>query len=190
MDLQIGEDLEQQRRLWAFERVGWILLVVALVAAAAGVFGPGLLGTARESSSNGMLSVEYLRFLRVHSPHELRVSVEPQRRGDGRFRIWLESDYLDSVSLERMTPAPETVRAGAERVTIEFAWDEMPGRVPITIEIEPRRELGVLLRVRRLRNRPARRGEQCRFETDDSMQHGGSPFLERLGRVCLKRRPD
>ena len=138
MDLQISDDLEQQRRDWMFERIGWILLAAALFAALAGLFGPGIFGTAHASAADGRLSVEYLRFVRARSPQELRVIVQPQNSGDARFRVWIDSAYVDALSLERVTPRPDTVHAGAERITFEFAWDEAPGQVPITFEIEPR----------------------------------------------------
>lgn len=138
MDLQLSDDIDQQRRDWIFERIGWVLLAAALFAALAGLFGPGIFGTARASAADGTLSVEYLRFVRARSPQELRVIVEPQNNGDSRFQVWIDSAYVDALSLERVTPQPDTVHAGAQRMTFEFAWDGAPGQVPITFEIEPR----------------------------------------------------
>ena len=107
MDLQLSDDIDQQRRDWIFERIGWVLLAAALFAALAGLFGPGIFGTARASAADGTLSVEYLRFVRARSPQELRVIVEPQNNGDSRFQVWIDSAYVDALSLERVTPQPD-----------------------------------------------------------------------------------
>jgi hypothetical protein len=136
MSLQVDDDIDQHRRIWAFERAGWIVLLLLLVAAALGLFGPGILGSAHPTAPNGALSVEHLRFARARSPQRLQVALEPDDRGDGRFELWLDSAWLDAVTLEHITPQPDRVRAGAERTTLEFAWDRAPGRVPIVLEIE------------------------------------------------------
>lgn len=135
MDLEIDEDLGSQRRAWAFERAGWAFLLLVLVAAALGLFGNGLLGTARASTVDGSLWLEYPRFLRAGSPERLRLVVDAPRAEDGRLSVWLDAAYFEGVSLERVMPAPERMVAGSERLTLEFEWDGAAGPVAITFEI-------------------------------------------------------
>ena len=54
-DLQIHQDLCQERREWKIQRVGWLLMALMLVAALAGLLGPGPLSStiAEDSRSTG-----------------------------------------------------------------------------------------------------------------------------------------
>ena len=137
MDLQIREDIDLQRRTWRFERAGWSVLALILAAALLGLFGPGLFGTARASAANGMLTVEYLRFLRAESPQSIRVTIRPQNPPDGRFGIWIDAAYVHRATIERITPEPAEVQTGAERITFQFAWDGVPGPVTVTFALNP-----------------------------------------------------
>lgn len=137
MSLQIDEDFGYQKTVWRVERAGWVVLAVVLLAAVLGLFGPGIFGTARATAPNDRLAIEYLRFVRSPAPHDLRMLVQPQSTGSGRFRLWIQSTYLSGVTLENITPEPDKMLVGKDRITFEFAWDEAPGRVPITFELTP-----------------------------------------------------
>src|SRR5919106_6001727 len=70
--LQIDQDLAYQQREWLVERVGWIVMLLLIVAAAAGIFGNGVLS--RASVSDGkQLRIEYERFAHYLTPTSLKV---------------------------------------------------------------------------------------------------------------------
>src|SRR3712207_4138009 len=52
-DLEVAEDLTFQRREWAAQRVGWVLLALVIAAALAGLLGRGPLSTTRRESDGG-----------------------------------------------------------------------------------------------------------------------------------------
>ena len=88
-DLEINEDLRFQRRMWAVQRVGWIvtaLVVLAALAALLGLLGPGLLSTSAKAGSGGAsLSVEeYEQVLRYRKPTTRRLGLGEGGRGGGR----------------------------------------------------------------------------------------------------------
>lgn len=138
MSLQIQDDIGFHRRNWWFERVGWSLLALLLAAAALGFLGPGLFSRFSRVSPDGRLRLESQRFVRASASQQIRLLVSPERSGEGRFGVWLETSYLSAVTVRRVTPEPDVVRAGAERMTFEFSWDGSAGAVPLVFEVEPR----------------------------------------------------
>lgn len=116
-----AEDGGFQRAMWVVERVGWGILAAVLAAAAAGLFGPGLLGPVEEAAADGAWRVEYPRFARAQSPFTLRVRVEPAAAAGERLRVWFSEGYFDRFSVAGVVPEPESVEVGGGRVTYAFA---------------------------------------------------------------------
>jgi hypothetical protein len=132
--LEIRENIDEQHRAWRFERVGWLVLLLILVGATLGVFGSGVFGTAEASTPDGLLRVEFPRFLRAQSPQRLRAWIEPQRQPTNRFTLWFSAAYLADLSLQRVMPPPARVVAGRERITFEFESDGGAEPIPVTFE--------------------------------------------------------
>lgn len=138
-DLEIGQDIDFQRRSWVAQRVGWAAMALVLTAAALGLFGPGVFNAAVAGERGGALWLEYGRFWRSQSMATLRVHLVPAAGTAGGSRVWLSRDYLDAVSVQRVTPPPERVEARPDRLTYVFALAE-PGRpTVVTFEVEPQR---------------------------------------------------
>lgn len=122
-ELEIEEDLAFQRRQWRFERMGTLALLLFLVAAALGLFGPGAFDTARIVAAGHALELEYPRFARMQTPLRLRVTVRPAELAPpGELRVWLSSEYLERVTLAHVTPEPLRTELDAGGVTYVFAW--------------------------------------------------------------------
>ena len=66
-DLQLCENLGQQRTEWAVTRVLWPLLYALLIAIAFGLLGQGPLARAKVEGENGALILEYKRFATAKS---------------------------------------------------------------------------------------------------------------------------
>lgn len=112
--------LRFQRRAVTVERVGWGLMALFIVAALAGLFGPGPLSTSRASSDDGRLVVDYPRFLRSGSTTAIEVhltveepSVEP--------RLTFGTDFLSTYTIEDVQPDPGQVIAHGDRIEFVFA---------------------------------------------------------------------
>jgi hypothetical protein len=136
--LEIDDNIEWQRRLWSFERWGWLVLLLILIGAALGLAGDGVLAAATASSANGVVTVEYPRYLRAKSPQRLSVLLAPPAGASGdTLSLWLDAAYLEDVIIERISPEPARIEAGMERRTFEFAWDGS-GPVPVTFEVTMR----------------------------------------------------
>jgi hypothetical protein len=124
-----------ERRSWTFQRIGWALMAVTVLAALLGVFGAGPLSRAEVRS--GAFRVQYPRFARVNAPAVLRFEV-PGAAGTGEFAmLWLERPFLDRVRIESVTPRPsvEVMRNG--RMVYLFPPSPAGELFPVTMRIEP-----------------------------------------------------
>lgn len=136
-DLEIAEDLDFQRRSWRAQRVGWIVLGLILVGAVAGLFGPGLLGTSTTGSSGDSVRVEYYRFWRKQSGMPLRIHLSGEALAGGEARVWLSRTYVDAMSISGVTPQPESVELGPDRLTYVLKVDSTGRAVTVSFDVEP-----------------------------------------------------
>jgi hypothetical protein len=130
---EIGEDLVFQHHNWRVQRVGWALLAVLIVAGLVGLLGPGPLSNVNARGGNG-LEVEYERFVRHGAQTELRVRVT--QPPSGQVRIAISREYLDTLNLQQVVPAPTRVQASGVDVVYTF---ELAGNGPMqaTFVLQP-----------------------------------------------------
>src|SRR5688500_11662442 len=77
IELDDPASLRTQARQWRAERIGWLAVAATLLAALAGLLGPGLLSFRTRESSDGRLSVEYYWAQRFEAPAELFIRLQP-----------------------------------------------------------------------------------------------------------------
>lgn len=118
--LEVGEDLEFQRRMWAIQRVAWAVMGLLLLLALLGLFGPGPLSSARVGDRGDPARLEYRRFERLASPTTLRVQVAPGAAREGTVQVALDRRYLEGVRVQRVTPEPDQVEAEGDRLLYGF----------------------------------------------------------------------
>jgi hypothetical protein len=100
----VREDMPLQLRAWRVERVGWCCLLAVVLLALAGIFGKGPLSSAKASSADGRLQVEYQRVARNGAHSELLIEV--QGAGERQVEIDLSGELFDGVSIETIEPQP------------------------------------------------------------------------------------
>lgn len=113
-DLEIDQDLALERTEARLQRLAWMLMLLMVVAAFAGLFGPGLFNMAEARGEN--LRVRYARFERASSMSELEITVSSAAVHDGLIQLWISSDYERSFSIDRVTPAPESATVTRDRL--------------------------------------------------------------------------
>jgi hypothetical protein len=126
--------IDFERRVWRVQRAGWVVLGMVAVAGLVGLFGSGPLARRESTSSQGGIRMRYDRFLHRQAP--ARVTVELTADSGGMARLWIDRSYLNDMTLERMTPEPESTWAGPDRSV--FAFRAAPrGRGWVAVELEP-----------------------------------------------------
>ena len=124
--IQIEEDLTYQRREWRFERAGWAVMVVLLLAGLLGLFGYGPLSRTR-AGTQGTLMVSYDHLQRASAPTEYRFQAAPSLARNGQLRLRFDDALLDEVEMESILPEPVQMRAGPGYTEFVFAMDGTEG---------------------------------------------------------------
>jgi hypothetical protein len=130
--IQIDDDPAFQRKGWAFERAGWLFLLLLLTSAMAGAFGSGALSSAEQQVDGLML--EYQRVLRYQAPASLEVRF---RHGHGPVRLFVSRDWLDGATVERTSPAASAAVLTKDGMVLEFAADPALAGGHIRIDFRP-----------------------------------------------------
>lgn len=130
--LELEEHVAFQHRLWRWQRVGWLVMTLVLVAALGGVFGDGPLAAARVG---GDFSVRYERFARRGAPTTLEFALPP---AGSRLDV---AGAASRVEVRRVTPAPvkESRSSDGERWSLWFEPAIDGSSTVVRIETIPRR---------------------------------------------------
>jgi hypothetical protein len=128
-DAPAGLDLPEGPENRVFElwlhRIGWSSIGLVLLAAAAGLMGPGPLSS-RTANAGPSLKIEYDRFTRWHSPATLRVTVA-RSAAAGQVRLNLNRAFLEAIELQSVTPEPARVELAPGGQTYVFDAPRLAG---------------------------------------------------------------
>ena len=118
--LEAKEDLTFQERSWRWEMAGQIAVVLLILAGLAGLFGGGPLSEQRLTAASGGLRADYPRWVRNHSAFNLQLQVAPRAVKNGRVEIWIGQSLLQALQIESVSPEPEAVELGQDRLIYRF----------------------------------------------------------------------
>jgi hypothetical protein len=136
--LEIDEDMKFERRSWRWQRVGWGVLGLILLAAMLGLFGTGWLDSAVAGQPGSPMWMEYNRFGRIQAEtSKLQIHLGPGTGANGKVRIWLNREYLEGVRVTNLTPEPESVEAGPDRFTYVFNAPDASQPSVVIFRLEP-----------------------------------------------------
>jgi hypothetical protein len=133
--LQITHDLEFQQREWRVQRAAWGLGLLILIAGLLGLLGGGPLS--HVATASGPVTVEYERFVRKRAPTAMTLRIAPDAVAAGEVAVWLDRAFLDKVAVERVSPEPASMAAGAGRVIYRFALVEPTGPAEVVFTLQP-----------------------------------------------------
>lgn len=128
----IKENLRFQKMTWIVERAGWLVMVVIVIAALAGLFGgPSTREDVRDGS--GRLQVSYQQFQRHLDPTDLRISVDA--RGQSLFEVIIDQALASNMEIRTIMPTPLEMQAHDGGMLLKFAASpesEQPAQITIT----------------------------------------------------------
>ena len=108
-----------------------------MLAALAGLFGPGPLSHSGVASADGDLRVDYLRFARAGGTMQLDVDVDGDLARSGEVTVVLDRAYLETVEVDHITPAPTDEVARGGGVGYVFAVEPSTSSVTATFSLRP-----------------------------------------------------
>jgi hypothetical protein len=103
--------------------LGRILLAALLLAALAGLLGPGPFSS-RTAEAGAGLSADYQRFVRNHAPADLRIRVVSPA-GQDSIRLLVSNAFLEATELTRIKPEPHSVEVTPEGHVYVFEAPEL-----------------------------------------------------------------
>jgi hypothetical protein len=135
-DLLTPQHQTAVRREYWVERVAWTGMVLILLAALLGAFGPGLLSDRRVVSPDGLLSIEYSAIERYQAESVLLIRVERDAPADRPVLVTLSRSLSDRTQLVHLTPPPEQIDTDNGKIVLAFPPAAVIARHPITYRYE------------------------------------------------------
>jgi hypothetical protein len=123
MGLQIADHEAFQQREWRAQRIGWACMGLLVVAALAGLLGPGPLSWATAASDDGLVEVEYQRFTHLEADDMITVGLAPAAVTGDTVDVELAQDWVQSVDISGITPEPQEQVASAYGVRLTVATE-------------------------------------------------------------------
>jgi hypothetical protein len=136
-ELEITEDVGFQRKEWRFERIGWAAMALLVLAALAGLLGPGPLSHATAGEEGSALWVGYERFAHRSAPTTLEIHAGPNTAQAGQLRLWLGRDVIAGNQVQSIQPEPQQVSTAGDRIVYTFAVDDPAREVVVFLRLEP-----------------------------------------------------
>jgi hypothetical protein len=133
-EVAVGEDLEFQRKWWAFEKLVWTFFGVVLLLALLGVFGRGWLAKAERRSADGGLTLKYDRIQRTGTPSDLSVIFGPNAIRNGQVRLFVSESVINKLGAQRISPQPAKSTLGDGGVVYTFEANGRPATVVFALE--------------------------------------------------------
>jgi hypothetical protein len=133
-EIEIGENLDFQRKWWRFENVVWVLFALIIVLDLAGLFGRGPIAKAERRSVDGTIDVKYERIERTDSPSILSIQFGPSAIQDGNIHLYVSESLVKELGTQRVVPAPLETRVGDGGLTYTFPASRLPASVDLALE--------------------------------------------------------
>ena len=131
-DLEIDQDLSHARSTWRFQRVGWVVMLLIVLAALAGLFGDGPLAKARVSVPG--LQLDFERFARHAATTQLRVQVHPTQ---SEARLWISRSFIEGHEIQGITPEPDQMTTAGDSLWLTFPVAQPSREMTITFDLQP-----------------------------------------------------
>ena len=136
-DLQIDQDLRFSRREWRTQHIGWLTMVLFVIAATLGLMGRGTFSHVRERTADERLGVDYHRVTRHSAPDVLFVELAPTAVTNGTVQLWFDRKFIQGRTVESIAPEPERSSASGDRIIYEFHIADPTRATVIAFHMQP-----------------------------------------------------
>jgi hypothetical protein len=135
-----GLDLDRSERLhrleWRLQRIGWWAWGAILLAAAAGLLGPGLLGRTTVANQPGSLTIKYDPAVRHHAVSALTVRART-RPSMQKWSLQIDRSLLDGVEVKSMQPGPNATVLASDSVRFVYELERNTDVISVTLHLQP-----------------------------------------------------
>src|ERR1700733_6457388 len=133
-EIQVGENLDFQRKWWRLEKIIWIFFTLVILLDIAGLFGRGPIAKAERRSADGTIDVKYERIERTDSPSVLTINFGSAAIQDGKIQLYVSNSLVKPLGTQRVIPAPKDTVIGAGGLTYTFPATKPPASVDLALQ--------------------------------------------------------
>lgn len=134
-ELELEEHMGHHEAAWRIKRVAWTCMCAVIIAALAGLLGPGPASKARAGEEGSQLSVEYYRFARYQAQTELKIHYKAP--GAEQVELWLDRRFVERMHLEGWEPSMEKSVISDDRVHFIFLQKTNAPSGEVVLRFEP-----------------------------------------------------
>lgn len=138
MHLRDAVDPEAVRKQWRWERVGWALIALVVLAAALGLFGGGPLSdaTVTAASGNATFEVAYEKWNRMNHVTLLVVRVHAPAASGEDLNVTFSREMAEITTIRSSSPSAEG-GVGPDGLLYGFPVDDWSAPVTVSFEYVP-----------------------------------------------------
>lgn len=118
--LELEEDIAQQNKVWAIERIAWIIMGGIVVAGMAGFLGHGAYSSRSEAPLDAGYRLDYQRFERHQSASQFTVRLTEADYDGGLVTMRLGNEFLRKAEITGVEPEPDSVELNADFIAFRF----------------------------------------------------------------------
>ncbi|HZW40508.1 MAG TPA: hypothetical protein VFF33_14510 [Ignavibacteriaceae bacterium] len=138
-DLQIEHNFAQQKREWRFERIGWVIMSIILLAALLGFLGEGLLSHKSTGDSFTKMQIEYYNIERLETPMTISIYLNNIESTGKMVKLSVSRDYLSRMRVNSILPEPDKTEIDGMFYNYIFNSPKEKTNSLIQFELEPDR---------------------------------------------------
>lgn len=114
--LDLNEKINDHILGWKIQRVGWVIMLLIILAGTTGIYGSGPFSYRKQIISGNILQYEF--FLRYQSETQIKFKLTNQT---GITSIGIPIDYMNSFEVKHITPQPIESRIANKQLLYFFA---------------------------------------------------------------------
>jgi hypothetical protein len=111
-EIEVGEDLEFQRKWWRSEKFAWIFFSLIIVLDLAGLFGRGPIAKAELRALDGTIDMKYERIERTGSPSTITINFGPSAIHNGTIKLYISESLVKGLGTQHVVRAPTETTVG------------------------------------------------------------------------------
>jgi len=117
----VAEDIQLQRKVWRFERIGWYVLLGVVILTLLGLFSRGPLSSLEATSAQGDLTVEYERFHRGGGANSM--IIRAHGKPGQTLSLVIGRAMLEGFSIDSIQPQPVASTATSDGLVLTLSAD-------------------------------------------------------------------
>lgn len=134
-DFPVQENMKWQKAEWRIQRVGFVLLLLFVIAGACGFFSKGVISSQQVSAADGRLTVEYEHFGRRQSNMDMALRLR-KLSGD-HYQVTLSGEAMDNFQIQTLQPQPDETWSSEDQLILIWHRRLQQNNATVWLSLQP-----------------------------------------------------